>query len=160
MKMDYFSSAGLDPAGIQPGWLESFPIATPAAGAGVAHSVPGQFVYRVDAIAFQLVTSAAVANRIPVIDYVDPDGNIVYEVSAALAVAAGATVNVFAMTAYAPTIRTATGGSYVALPDTLLKPMWQIQVNVGAIDVADQISKIRIRTWRFPESLTVPEIGE
>lgn len=157
-KMDYALSPGLGPAGLQPGWLESLRFPDPAAGANFSATVPGEYEYRIDALRFDLVTSAAVANRIPVIDFVHPDGYFQYEVSAANTLPAGSAVSVYAMSQYAPSLRTATGGNYVALPDTVLKPMWKIQVNIGAIDVADQISNVRLRVWRYPSSMMVPYV--
>lgn len=157
-KADFALSPGLSPAREQPGWMEIIRSPQPAAGANFAHTIDGRFGYRVDAITFTLTTDAVVANRIPVIDYVTPAGEKLYEVSASNTVVAASAINVFAMTQYAPSLRTATGGNYIALPDTILEPSWQIQVNVGGIDPGDQLSGIVIRTWRFPWSLMVPYV--
>lgn len=157
-KFDDAISAGLGAAGLQPGWVETVKFPDPPAGSNFTHTVPGEFEYRIDSLRFDFAASAAVANRIPVIDFVHPDGFNMYEVSATNTLPAGSTVSVYAMSQYAPSLRTATGGNYVAIPDTLLRPMWKVQVNIGAIDVADQISNVRMRVWRYPSSQMNPVV--
>lgn len=62
------------PAGVRRGMTQLVKPANPAAGASFTYKVDPAFWERIVAVTFQLVTSAAVANRSVVLQYQDQDG--------------------------------------------------------------------------------------
>src|SRR5690348_10798714 len=65
----------LSPFGLSRGWPRVQRVADPAAGSGVVLTVPGSENWRVVSAYCNFATSAAVANRMPVVYFADPDGN-------------------------------------------------------------------------------------
>lgn len=77
MRIDDVRSIGLDPAGVQPGWLDSLPFPNPAAGAALLRTVPSDMSERLRSVKYTFTPSAVAATRQPVFNVLDGQGNIV-----------------------------------------------------------------------------------
>ena len=119
--------------------------AQPAAGAEFVTKVPGGVAYRILSARIALVTSVAVANRIPRIAIRDGDGNDIMEVQAVTAVPAGTNTYQFFM----PGIDTSSSRQAAGIPSMFLHPGYSIVLGATNIQAADQISGVRIWTEQF-----------
>lgn len=145
--------------------------AQPAAGANLGIVVPGEGAWIIRTVRFQLVTSAAVANRQVQLAVSDGQQEYLRVATGAQQVASLTTVYTFG-----PGLGTVTGpGTAVAtasLPAGLvLYPGFVLSTVVAAIDVADQISGVALRVvecpvtddaslyWYTPEQVEVIEAG-
>lgn len=68
--------------GAQQGWQEPVYLANPAAGSGLAYTVPGDHWERLLAVTFQLATSAVAGQRQPLLDICDGNGLVLAEIPA------------------------------------------------------------------------------
>lgn len=123
----------------------SVPVAQPAAGAGAVYTVGGQWVERIVAVSFQLVTSAAVANREPAVQLRDPDANPVY-VGASGQVQVASVTTTWGAGPVGGGSPSGAGTRFQTLPLAVVElyPGWQLAIVVASIDVADQLSAIRL----------------
>lgn len=111
----------------------------PAAGAEVNFPVPAGQGLLLKAVRFRLVTSAVVANRVPILTIADDNANTVMEFPAAVAQAASLTVdyNFIADLGYAAAA--VAGGKFVQgiAPFLYLPDGWTIKTVTSLIDVGD-----------------------
>jgi hypothetical protein len=84
------------PATLGRGFTRVTAEASPAAGAGFAHTFGPDFWQRVVAVSFTFTTSAAAGNRYPQISYTDANSNLIYQMAATPAVNGGQAVAVAA----------------------------------------------------------------
>lgn len=142
------------------GWQEPIYIPDPAAGTAFSHTVDGRYYERLLAVTFNLVTSAAVANRFAELFLMDNDGRNITAVPCSGTVVAGTTLNVF-LTADAPSYSGGnSGGTFGKVPDLLIPPGWKWELDVFAMDVADTINSAVLLVQRFPsDTIAVPAIG-
>ena len=116
-------------------------VASPAAGADWSTTVPAGHLWRLFSVTAQLVTSAAVANRQPVLVLGDGTNPFAYLTAPAVQ-AAGATV--IYTWANVDTFVALGARQVAALPDLELPPGWTIGVATALLDAADQWSAVRI----------------
>jgi hypothetical protein len=122
--------------------------ATPAAGAGFVYTV-SQYWEVSDSLAFRLVTDANAANRQVTVNVNDGGGVLLASFSAAAVQTAGLTRDyVFLPNLNAPSGPTV-GIYYNPWYQGLLQPGFNITCTVGAVQVGDQISRIRLNQERF-----------
>lgn len=142
------------------GWLEVIYVPRPAAGAFWSHVVDGRYYERVLAVAFTLVTSAVVANRVISVQLADNNGTVLAAVPAAGAVTAGSTASP-SLTAGAPGFASAAAGGVPGyLPDILAPPGWVWSVAGSGLDAGDQFSVIALTVQRYPnDSAAMPAAG-
>lgn len=124
--------------------MKTVTVANPAAGADWVWTVPSSTAWQIQSIRAQLVTSAAVANRTPVLRVTDTAGNIVLDAPATAAQAASATV-VYEWVAGVPDQALTGGDLQLELPTGLtLEANWTVQTVTAGIQAGDQWSLIVI----------------
>lgn len=149
----------LQPYAVGRGYPQIKAVASPAAGAGFAYPLTGSGIENVQAVAFRIVTSAAVANRFCILDVLDGDGAVVASSVAGAAIVASSTVTVSFWQAPAPLSGPNGGRLVVPLPDLILIGGLSLSVSVAAIDAGDQIDRIRVFTETFPSGPTGEPAG-
>ena len=126
-------------------------VSNPAAGADftfVSGAGLRNFVVSVTAV---LVTSAAVANRIPHLQLLDNNNNICFDVAASSAQAASLTVRYSWTPGVQPAFNDAS--ALAPLPETLiLAPSWKLRTVTTAIQGADQLSLIVVAVQQLLEA--------
>lgn len=125
-------------------------VPSPAAGAGAAITVPGSELWVVLAVAFRIVTSAAVATRTPVLEFTDGSGEAITWACAGYGTTASSTVDY--CFAYGLSEWDAAGTSTASGPCPLV-PLGagdDIALSVNAIDTGDQLSRIRVTLAQQP----------
>lgn len=142
------------------GWQEPIYIPNPAAGNAFTYTVDGRYYERVLAVAFNLVTSAVVADRFAELFLMDNNGKNITAVPCGGTVAASTTLNVF-LTADAPSYSGGnSGGTFGKLPDLLIPPGWKWQLDVFSMDAGDAINDVVLLVQRFPsDTIAVSAIG-
>lgn len=134
----------------QQGWQDTFRIPDPAAGAAtVGRKLDGIAWERLLVAKVRLVTSAVVANRTVLAQYLDGDGLLVHSVPVTGAVPASTTIDCWVAVGGAQLVGTA-GNSNAPIPDLLLASGWTFQFQATGLDVADQLSNTRVVVQRFP----------
>lgn len=128
-------------------------IPTPAAGASVTFKLDAEWEWNLQSLTFTLATSAVVANRMPFIRYADPDGTFWYSMHAGSASVAGAAGDLYTCVAGLGTSASAAPAGTVkafelTLPDVWLPRGWQLQVTVAGMDAGDQLSALRLYTYK------------
>ena len=122
---------------------------SPAAGAGYSLTVSGAYAERFMACRFQLVTSATSANRIVTVDYVNPGAGI-FASAGPTAIQTASLTNMYCGTQGFGASDWNTGtAAFFNLPNIILLPGFQLQINVAAIDTTDQLSAITFLRERF-----------
>src|SRR5215469_1408858 len=140
----------LNPFAYGRGFLEAVIGTNPGAGSNFALTLDGRFISRLISATFTLTTSATVASRFATIDYADGNGNVAVSNGAAVLVLAGS-AQVFSFNMARGTSEWNTGTSVFApLFDFMLEPGRILQINVGAIQAADTLTKIALSFERFP----------
>lgn len=121
---------------------------SPAAGGGFTYTVERYWEVS-DSLAFRLVTDANAANRQVTVNVLDGGGVL-------LASFAAAAVQTAALTrdyVFLPNINTSSGPTnaiyYNPWYEGLLQPQFEIVVAIGAVQVGDQLSRIRLNQERF-----------
>jgi len=128
---------------------EVVPIANPAVATGFTYTIGGNYWERLAALAFVLTTDSNSANRAVLMRIKDGTGaTIATQPSAAVQVAS----KVYTYT-YQPYATVATDTvNLVNLqpsPTCFLQPGFQVVVSIGAVQVGDQISAIRLYREAF-----------
>lgn len=128
------------------GYLPGQPVTveSPAAGQPVLWPVPTGEPLLIQAVTFELVTAAAVANRIPFVAFVDPTGEIAACTAAPFTLAAAHTAlySFFVGGAqYGANNAEHIGGP---LPALCVDDHMVLEVAVDAIAAADQIGNVRL----------------
>jgi hypothetical protein len=123
--------------------------AQPAAGAGFVQALDSRWWWRFRAVRFVLTTSAAAANRFVTVDVCDPEGTPwIRNPTLAVQVAALAQEYDFSDRNIGVS-GIAAQPQFCHLDPTFVPPGWQLRINVSAIDVADQLSAIRLYVEKF-----------
>lgn len=119
--------------------LKSVNAADPAAGAEVTYTVPAGSGLLLKAVRVRLVTSAVVANRVPILTIADDNANTVMEFPASAAQAASLTVDYsfVADLGYAMAAAVANKLAVGIAPFLYLPDGWTIKTVTSAIDVGD-----------------------
>lgn len=121
---------------------EARPFPNPAAGAGLSITVPGGELWHLRTLAVRLVTSAAVANRTLALT-VSNQTSVIGTFAAQAVITAGLTTDVTWMGGATPLSSAIVANALLApAPELVLQPGWQLQVAIGAVDAADQLSRV------------------
>jgi hypothetical protein len=126
-------------------FLDHVPVPAPAAGAAAIFKLDSTWEWRIASVRATLTTSAAVANRFPFLRVQDAEGTTWYETLAQPAIVAGGAAIVVDFTregivAGAGAAVQAQGG----VPSVWIPGGWQIAVGALGMDVADQLSVVRL----------------
>lgn len=141
----------LEPFGYGLGYADFITPASPAAGAALTLKVGGENYVRLLAARATLTTSAAVANRVLTLDYINARGTTFVQNGASVLVTANSTNQVFEWDKNRTVAEWNTGTPvWAPLQSIMLQPGFSIQFNVAAIDVADQLASITLWLERFP----------
>jgi hypothetical protein len=131
------------------GFSEPAAVTQPAAGSGFTITVGSQYWERLTALTFRLVTSAVVANRQVSLTATSGDGVPLAIFPAASVQAASLTWD-YSFLPNLSTFNTVSGLVVTApAPTFFLQPGYTLVVAVGAVDVGDQLSRIRFYRERF-----------
>ena len=125
-------------------------IPAPAVGSPGKLSVPGEEVWRIMSIVASLTTSAVVANRAPEINVQDQDGNKVVRVPTTAFALATTTTQLEWLAGLGADYVGADGSQILPLPSFLVPGGFSINLSVGAMDVGDAISAIKVYAEVFP----------
>lgn len=145
-------TAGLvQPFGYGLAYQDWVPVATPAAGASQTVGVTGENYVRVLAARASLTTSAAVANRLLTMDFINGRGQTFVQNGASVLVTASTTGQVFEWD-FDRTVSEWNTGTPVWAPvvDVFLPPGFSIKFNLAGADAADQLSGLLLWIERFP----------
>lgn len=128
---------------------EVAPLADPAVATGFTYTVSGAYWERLAALAFVLTTDGNAANRAVLMRVKDATGaTIATQPSAAVQVAS----KVYTYT-YQPYATVATDTVNLVnlqpVPTCFLQPEFSVVVSIGAVQVGDQITAIRVYRERF-----------
>jgi len=131
--------------------LRALPVASPAAGAGFTKTLSTEQRGKLRALAFTFTTSAVVANRVVMVQLVDPSANVAFQADAGAVQAAGVAVAYQVCDAYGTPFASA-GASGIGWPDVWLPPGWAVKVSAALEDVGDQFSGIvALAEFGWPE---------
>lgn len=122
----------------------------PAAGSGVTVGVPESEYQTLVAVAFRLVTSAVVATRTPVVSVTDGSGVAILAVAAGYGATASTTVDYSYAVGLGEWDQSNNANASGGLTPLVLDAGDSIVVSVGAIDVGDQISRVRVTLMQDP----------
>lgn len=120
-----------------------------AAGAGGAntptlYSVPGDEIARIQTVRTSLVTDANVANRTPVFQIQDADGNVIIEFGAGVNVPASQTAFISAFSEAGSVTTIAPNRFLVPLPDMFLLPGYRLTFNNLTGQAGDVVGPTRL----------------
>jgi hypothetical protein len=116
----------------------------PAAGAGVTVGVPESEYQTLVAVSFRLVTSATVATRTPVVSVTDGSGVALVGVASGFGATASLTVDYSYAAGVAEWDQSNSANASGGLPAFPLAEGDNIVISVGNVQVADQISRVRV----------------
>jgi len=121
-----------------------------AAGTGVTVTFPESEWQQLVAVSFRLVTSAAVATRRPAVAITDGSGVTLVTVPSSITSAASLTTDF----SFAFGVGASSGASGTSVSESLpplpIAEGDSLVISVAAIDVADQISRVRITLLQRP----------
>lgn len=144
----------LEPYSVGRGYPQVKGVASPAAGAGFAYAVTGAGLEMVMVVRFQLVTSAAVANRFARLTLTDGDNAPIARFTVSNAQAASLTEDYTFAARVGAAYNAASSGNVVPIPDLFCLAGHSWVADVLAMDAADQVSGIRVYTEVFPTGPT------
>lgn len=125
-------------------------VAQPAAGLGLRRKIPGETWERFIFGRVTLTTGAAVANRLPFLDFLDGDGNTIARWMTQNAQAASVTTGyTFAIGGNSAFSGTPTEQG-VEVADALLYPGFSLLFGCVGIQAADQFSSAALYVCRYP----------
>lgn len=128
---------------------EVLTVAKPAAGAGFTYTSQGNYWELLDSLSFQIVTDANAANRQVALTIKDGSGVALATLPAASVQVASLTYQYTFAHEFA-TFNTVVGLAVTApLPWLFLQPGYTAVVSIGAVQVTDQVSNIRLQSQRF-----------
>lgn len=124
--------------------------ASPAAGAELSITVPGQETWIVESLAFRLVTDATAATRVVTVNVDDGSDNYLFT-GANAAHGASSTFDYCAFRG-SSSVHNASGVALIPWPESglVLPPGHRIQTNTGSIQVGDQFSAILVAAIVLP----------
>lgn len=130
-------------------FTETLSVTKPAAGAGFTYTNDGNYWELLDSLSFQIVTDGNAANRQPTLTIKDGGG-------VALATLPTASVQTASLTwqyTFSPSFdsfNTVVALAVTApLPRIFLRPQYTVTLAIGAVQVTDQVSNIRLDAQRF-----------
>lgn len=150
MTVSYETANVLQPFAYGRGYPTLKKVTTPAAGATASLPVPGSRVFRLLSVQATLTTSAAVANRVPTLQFLDGDGGEWLRIPGQGSQAASLTDVWTWCAGVGAEYTSAAGGQVLPLPDLLVPSGFSVTLNVVNIDVADQLSVVRAFVEEFP----------
>lgn len=122
---------------------------TAAAGAGFVYEVGTDYVERMDALAFELVTAATVANRQVILSLLDPNGAVLAAIPAGSVQAASLTHTYSFLRGVSQVNPVAGLVQLSPLFPFPIPPLYSLSVSIVAVAGADQIKNIRLYRSRF-----------
>lgn len=123
--------------------------ASPAAGSPFTASVDGDFHQRLVSVYFKLVTSATVANRTAVVDFLDGESNRIALSGAPLSQTAS-TTTYYSFHVWQQQAEWSVDSTVIVpLAAILLPPTFKFRIYVANIDTTDAITQVRYVTERF-----------
>lgn len=131
------------------GYPEYVKGASPAAGAHFTQAIGGGFFTRLVSLSARLVTSAAIANREVVVQYLDDDSTVYHQDGINTVVTASNTADYFFSVFTPEAVATVNNSALVPLAGIMLPPTHSIRVFVVNIQAADQLSLVRFVQERF-----------
>lgn len=121
----------------------------PAAGANFVQALDSRWWWRFRSIRFQLVADANAANRFVTVDFCDPEGTAwIRNPSVAVQVAAATQEYDFSARSIAVS-GIAGQPQFADLDKTFVPGGWQMRINVGNVQVGDQLSAIKLYVEKF-----------
>lgn len=124
-------------------------VPSPAAGAGFTYTNDGYYWEYVDSLSFQLATDGNAGNRLVDLTVQDGNGVTIATVPPAAATTASKTAQYTYLDNYSQTTGATDGPFLNTFPGVFLQPEYKIVVTIGAVQVGDQISDIRLYAERF-----------
>lgn len=147
-------------AGAPPLLRDGFPFlgdeASPAAGASFTATVDGRYYERLLTVWCRLVTSADVANREVVLEFLNAAGDTYRACGAATTVPADQTVDYSFSVWQSEDTFAVNGGVLVPLDPILIAPTFKWKLTVVNVDNTDQLSRIRVYRERFFSDSPIP----
>lgn len=144
-------------------FTEVLSVSKPVASAGFTYTSNGNYWELLDSLSFQIVTDANVANRQVTLTIKDGGGVALATIPAASVQAASLTYQ-YTFAHEFSTFNTVVGLAVTApLPWIFLQPTYTAVVSIGAVQVTDQVSNIRIQSQRFvtgPQGYRVGMVDE
>lgn len=122
---------------------------SPAAGSNYSLTVSGAYAERFSVCKFTLTTSATVANRIVTVDYIYPGTGTIAEAGPTVIQTASSTGVYNGRIGFGPSDWNTGTAAFFGLPDIILLPGMQLQINVANIDATDALSSIFFVRERF-----------
>lgn len=141
------------------GWHRLERLANPAAGANAVHLVPGGRIQRLLVARATLTAGEAAAERKPALKLLDADGTAwaVFGPSGTVAAKGVQETTWAADLGYAVTA--ASGEAQIGIPALLLSPGMKVEIAVGAIAEADQLSAVSLYLEEWPNGPDGYEAG-
>lgn len=137
-------------------WSELVTVATPAAGAAATLTVPSDWYLELMIVRARLTTSAAVANRVPFLEYQNSDGTAFADFNSGQTIpASGAQI----ITWSAPHGQVVTTGNFhvnSGMQPIMLPPGFKLSISADALDPADQWDRVTLWCRKYPTG----EVGE
>lgn len=124
-------------------------VPNPAVNAGFTYVNDGLYWRYIDSLSFQLVTDSNAANRLVTLTVTDGQGVALSTVPSAAALTASKTGQYTYLDGYSATTGATDGPFLNMFPGVFLQPSYRIVVTVGAKQVGDQISNIRLYAEKF-----------
>jgi hypothetical protein len=125
-------------------------LTSPAPGAGFTVPTSGAVEQIIQSLSFVLVTSAAAANRIARVEFLDPDGTVFAAIASPFLQTASKTIRY----TFAVGIQQfgANDAAFIgaALPPFKLDVSMSVRIAIGAVDTADQVSAASLVALRWP----------
>lgn len=132
-------------------YVDYLDVASPAAGANGALSVPGQFGVIVLAARATLTTSATVANREVSLDVVNANAVTRWRNPSPAVQAAGVANQRYEWNSgWTNALAVTNGPTVMPVLDVVVPPAWSIQFTVDAIAVGDQLAGLSLTVLKIP----------
>lgn len=133
------------PLAVNPPYLDTIDVSSPAAGANARYTVPGETWCVIVAARALLTTSSAVADRFVSLDYIDGRGTTRVRNAAGLTVQASTSALAFEWNTGRTIAEWATGTPILApCLDVMLPPASVVQVTIDNRDTGDQLSGVHL----------------
>jgi hypothetical protein len=131
-------------------WTELVRLPAPAAGAAFKRKVDARTYEMPLIVRFILTTSAAVANRVPIIALQDGDGTEYCRFTSGITVAASSIVAVTFAAGYGATPTGSSTFATAPMSHVLIPPGFTLTCDAAALDVGDTITSVSLWVKRFP----------
>jgi hypothetical protein len=142
---------------------EVVPIANPAVATGFTYTVGGNYWERLAAISFVLTSDGNAANRAVLLRIKDATGATLVAVPTAAVQVATKVYTYSYWGDQVPATDTVGLVNAQPIPRIFLQPGFQVVVSIGAVQVGDQVSAVRLYVERFdtgPEGLPIGMVEE